>query len=500
MSLLTNDKEYSTDFILLIGLTQGMNYTKIKDMTKFCHVEFANVGASMQEDNQYYPLSDSVGQLPHQFTYTQNGNTVDHDDYKVSVVDSDGTVVLSEDEEQLKKFIKESISVDNLISTFKESAHITLLKLLALQDNQHPLKKGGPGIAYRTDVLIMNCKMNFTAEENIVFDAILGTVSSNPETETFKISPATFQKHTRYSTDKYIYQVFKKGAGRLSDRHLIFESGKDEDPIKIPWFDILRYHKGNKNDHDAYIEFVPTDFFRDMVLCSQIVHGAYGALEVTSQLQGKYTIALYWFFENKKNYKDYPGATTGTFRMTIDDLKYQFSMPVSYMPSDIERRALNPARDSINSIPECDFTWDYSKKKVNGVVVYTFSIQSKMYIETKPTEIAIEEPSEKLFKDIKNLLSASGFEFDNSQILTVYNAAVKNNRDFMFMMQVILAFKQRLENPSLEPVEEKALVSYLCKMIEMGFEKKSNTKTNGFNQPSAHNDSLNNIEELLLDN
>ena len=75
-------------------------------------------------------------------------------------------------------------------------------------------------------------------------------------------------------------------------------------------------------------------------------------------------------------------------------------MPVSYMPSDIERRALNPARDSINSIPECDFTWDYSKKKVNGVVVYTFSIQSKMYIETKPTEIAIEEPSEKLFKDI----------------------------------------------------------------------------------------------------
>ena len=70
----------------------------------------------------------------------------------------------------------------------------------------------------------------------------------------------------------------------------------------------------------------------------------------------------------------------------------------------------------------------------------------------------------------------------------------------MFMMQVILAFKQRLENPSLEPVEEKALVSYLCKMIEMGFEKKSNTKANGFNQPSAHNDSLNNIEELLLDN
>ncbi len=88
-------------------------------------------------------------------------------------------------------------------------------------------------------------------------------------------------------------------------RHLVFDDlGPDGDKeLSVPWFNALIYHKvkpGSK-DTTAYIEFSPSDFFKDLALCSQLVHGAYGALEVTTQLQGKYTIALYWFLENKKN-------------------------------------------------------------------------------------------------------------------------------------------------------------------------------------------------------
>ena len=242
--------------------------------------------------------------------------------------------IVSEDEAQLKEYIKKAISIDSLVETFNDNAHATLLKLLALQDNKHPLKKGGVGIAYRTDALIMHCKMEFTADENIVFDAILGTMSSFPENKVYRIEPTSFLNHSKYANPKYLYSVFSKGTKKLKERHLVFEElgPNGEDEISVPWFNILRYHngKGNNSESTAYIEFVPSDFFKDLALCSQLVHGAYGALEVTTQLQGKYTIALYWFLENKKNYKEYPTATPGVFTISMDELKHQFSIPESY--------------------------------------------------------------------------------------------------------------------------------------------------------------------------
>ena len=42
--------------------------------------------------------------------------------------------VLAKGEENIRQYIKEAISIDNLVETFNDNSHLTLLKLLALQD------------------------------------------------------------------------------------------------------------------------------------------------------------------------------------------------------------------------------------------------------------------------------------------------------------------------------------------------------------------------------
>ena len=432
------------------------------------------------------PLTNNIGQVEHQYVQTVMGNTTDPDEIKSNIVDENGMAVLDEDETQIKQFIKEAISIDNLVATFNDNSHETLLKLLALQDNKHPLKKGGIGIAYRTDALIMHCKMEFTADENIVFDAILGTMSSFPENKSYRIEPSDFQKFSKYADEKYLYAVFRKGSAKLSERHLTFEDlGPDgEDEIKVPWFNILRYHRPKKGDN-AYIEFVPSDFFKDLALCSQLVHGAYGALEVTTQLQGKYTIALYWFLENKKNYKEYPSATPGVFDISLDELKHQFSIPESYKKADIERRVLGPAEESINTVPECDFTFSYEPIKVSGSVAgYRFKIVSKRYIDSTAVEIKeVEEDS--VITDLKMLLAFAKIDFTDDEIYRIASCARRFNKDSEYMMEIVTAYKIRVNNKDLEPIDDK--VGYICKMIEKGANPKINKKNESRTKNSFNN-------------
>lgn len=448
------------------------------------------------------PLASSIGQINGQTSLSASGTIVEIDDIKPAEVDETGLSIPGEDEAQIKAFIKEAISIDNFIETFNENSHLTLLKLLALQDNKHPLKKGGVNIAYRTDALIMHCKMEFSAEENVVFDAILGTMSTFPENRSYRIAPTDFVKFSKYDNVQTLYRTFRSGTKKLKDRHLVFdELGPDgKDDIEVPWFNVLRYHNATK-DENAFIEFVPSDFFKDLALCSQIVHGAYGALEVTTQLRGKYTIALYWFLENKKDFKTYKGAKPGIFEMSMEELKHQFSIPQSYGKTDMERRVLEPAKVSINNVQECDFTFDYLPLKANGSVAgYRFLITKKNYIDAKPEEVKIIDVDP--FEDqIKMLLDMTGVAFDSTEISNIYKCAKRNNRDAAFMMQIISAFKTRLDNQELNDVEDR--LAYLCAMIENGTSGKvtvSPTKksSNSFNNFSQRDDDLSEIEKIML--
>ena len=209
-------------------------------------------GEFIKKDN---PLQSPMGQIEHQTTITESMNVIDPDEKQLDMVEVDesGQLVAPEDEKMLAKFVKEAISLDNLVDTFNDNSHETLLKLLALQDNKHPLKKGGFGISYRTDVLIMHCKMVFSAEENVVFDAILGMMSSLPEDKSYKLAPRDFLKYSRYQDEKTLYKTFKNGTEKLKKRHLVFdELGPDgDDGIEVPWFTVLQYHH-SKNDENAY--------------------------------------------------------------------------------------------------------------------------------------------------------------------------------------------------------------------------------------------------------
>jgi plasmid replication initiation protein len=446
----------------------------------------------------------TIGQVEHQTTITERLNVVDVDEFKSAVVDEYGLAVQPDDELKLKQFIKEAISVENLIETFNENSHETLLKLLALQDNKHPLKKGGIGIAYRTDALIMHCKMEFSAEENVVFDAILGTMSSLPQNASYMIAPSDFKKYSRYESEKTLFRTFRNGCEKLKKRHLVFDQlGPDgEDDIEIPWFNILRYHN-SKKDEQAFIEFVPSDFFKDLALCSQLVHGAYAAMEVTTQLRGKYTIALYYFLESKKNYKAYPSATPGVFEMSMEELKHQFSIPQSYQKTDMERRVLKPAQESINNVPECDFTFEYTPKTAGGAVVgYIFNIKNKLYIDLKENEVEITDVEEDaFFEQVKMLFTISKVEFSDEEIERITSCAKKQNKDSAYMMQIITAFKQRIDNKSLGDIDDK--VGYICRMIQNGANPKApldnNDKAkNKFNNFKQRDYDMDELERKLI--
>jgi hypothetical protein len=441
-------------------------------------------------DNQ--PLASSLGQVEHQTSYTAMGNIVDHDEKILSIVEQSGLPITSDDELLLKEYIKSAVSIDNILDTYYTSSREALLKLLALQDNKHPLKKGGIGIAYRTDALIMHFKMEFSADENVVFDAILGVMSTYPENLVYEIKASDFLPYTKYSNPKQLYSAFKKGAAKLENRRLELKDLGADDHLSLAWNEVCHYNSGK----DAYIKFIPTPFFKDLALCSTVVHGAYGNLMVTTQLQGKYTIAMYWFLENRKAYREYKGATPGVFEMSIEEIKHQFSIPDSYKPADIKRRVLEEPKKQINQVPECDIIFDYEVKKVNGIEAgYLFKITSKQAIEKKPT-LELPEKANPMYEQLKMFIAASALDFTADEILKICNHTVMMEKDLAYAMQVVVAFKQRLEDSSLDPIDDK--VSYLCKMIELGTEKNSRPKKSNVNQINTQN--YDDLEELLLDN
>ena len=455
-------------------------------------------------DEDEYPLGSGLGQTEHQLTHTNKGKIYDRDEVKPDIVDEAGVAVISEDETKIKEFIKNAISLDNLVATFTKNSHETLLKLLALQNNKHPLKKGGAGIAYRTDALIMHCKMEFTTDENIVFDAILGTMSSFPDNETYRIEPSSFTKLSKYNNEKYLYDVFRRGTSKLVDRHLKFEDlGEDgKDDIVVPWFDILRYHKKDKKNEVAFIEFRPTDFFKDLALCSGLVHGAYGSIEVTTQLRGKYTIALYWFLENRKRYKEYPNATPGIFEIALDEFKHQFSIPETYKYNMIEERVLKPAYESINEVAECDFTFEYEVVRERSKVLgYRFNISEKNYIESTAKEIIeIEEKEmDPLKEQIGQTAAMLGITFTPEEIDRVFACAKRENKDIQYLMQILIAFKSRVENKELDKIEDR--IGYICAMIAQGANpkpEKTEKSKNKFNKFSQRDYDMDELERQLL--
>ena len=148
---------------------------------------------------------------------------------------------------------------------------------------------------------------------------------------------------------------------------------------------------------------------------------------------------MYWYLENRKNYRAYPSATPGVFSLSLEEMKHQFSIPESYRRVDIERRVLEPAKESINSVPECDFTFEYSVSKDAGSVVgYTFKVTNKNYIDTTAYEILEIEDNEKIFAlDMGALIAGAKFrgEFEE-RIKNLIREVAEDGRVILFMDEI----------------------------------------------------------------
>ena len=122
----------------------------------------------------------------------------------------------------------------------------------------------------------------------------------------------------------------------------------------------------------------------------------------------------------------------------------------------------------------------------------------------KNIEEKVEEPKliedDSLKQQLKIFFSASNLSFTNEEINSIYDCAVRLNKDTIYMMQVLLAFKQRIDDKTLDPVEDK--VRYLCKMIEKGSQRSSTTREKGSNFINFKQNEydFDDLESKLLDN
>ena len=70
-------------------------------------------------------------------------------------------------------------------------------------------------------------------------------------------------------------------------------------------------------------------------------------------------------------------------------------------------------------------------------------------------------------------------DLTDDEIDRVYKYAKKLGKDGMFMTQIIMSFKQRFDDTSQEPIQDK--VGYLCKMIELGNKAPIQSRNNNSN-------------------
>ncbi|MCR5196754.1 MAG: hypothetical protein K6D38_10550, partial [Pseudobutyrivibrio sp.] len=91
-------------------------------------------------------------------------------------------------------------------------------------------------------------------------------------------------------------------------------------------------------------------------------------------------------------------------------------------------------------------------------------------------------------------------ELTDDEIGRVYKQAKKLNKDVMFMTQIIMQFKQRFDDTTLEPIDDK--VGYLCKMIQQGAKTASHIsrKSNNYNSFLQNDYNYDELERQLLDN
>lgn len=414
---------------------------------------------------------------------------------KMEIVDS---------EESALELIKPGkFDIRKFHAEFEDNTEKVLLKLLALQSNSNPLKKGGTGIAYRCDAIILANRQHFTIQENTLFDIISSNISSNPNNNTYTIYAKDVSQYLSYTDNSYVYKILKDATDTLSNKPLLFDIKLDNGKkrvLKVPWYKILTYCGQDLADDDegAYISFTPSDLFKMLMISSTVMHGAHYSLLASTKIQSKYVRNLYYFLETRKNYKEYSGAVAGKFTISLDDLRILVGYPESYRATDVRRYILDAAVKEINSINEIDFTFKYELKKTQRKIT-DVEIQIKKQKKIV-TQKEIESETEELielnletdaeFQMVINILLANGLsESESNRVLKKYK---ENERDIVFLTQALTSVAASKN--------VKSKTALLCYKMESGVDaiENNNVDTNKFNNFNQRTYDYNELEKTLL--
>jgi hypothetical protein len=94
-----------------------------------------------------------------------------------------------------------------------------------------------------------------------------------------------------------------------------------------------------------------------------------------------------------------------------------------------------------------------------------------------------------LEEQLKLFFNASKIQFTDEEISRIFQCAKRNDKDAVYMMQIIPEFKRRLDDTSKEIINDK--VGYICWMIEQGGSAKKQTSSD----QAKNRNSFNNFQE-----
>lgn len=431
---------------------------------------------------------------PDQLAFGENGEVlIPPEEKKAEIVEAE----VKNSIDLLKRF-----DVSEFFNAFEENTERTLKALLSLQSNENPLKKGGDGVAFMADALFLATIEMFDNAESIVFDILCAKVSSRPEDTIYKIGISDalpyldYQYKNKAPNNSYKKKILQKGTENISKKNaLSFKIPNTNKAFDKPWHDGLLYTKvsDNINDDDIeedYIYFKPTPIFKVLADSSTIMHGAHYSLAVSSQFSGLVKRFFFWV-EGKKNYKEYPTATTGHFTVTVDTLKSLFNLPEKYKPADVKRRLLDEAKSKFAIADGMDFTFDYKDvKKGNKIVAFRITVIS---IYNQPVLEEKESVKDKVDEDFYNLLSL--YEYKDKDIQTLFSTYVKYKRNISFLKKAIA----KIELNS----DIKNKTKYLNTILEKGIAASSDSdskadKKNSFNNHHQRDYDYDELEKTLL--
>ena len=411
----------------------------------------------------------------------------------------------AKDSEVLKLLSPKSFDIRNFHQDFQDNSQEALMRLLLMQDNEHPLKKGGEEIAYRCDILIMLNRQKFNAYENTLFDILCGYVSSKPQDNHYVIYPKDVKRLVSYTDPSYVYKLLKEATESILKKPLLFEitmpNGKKQN-IAVPWYEILTYSDKNTNDEASFISFTPSKFFKMLLISASVTHGAFYRISVSSAIQSKYVRNLYYVLESRKNYKATPVAKPGEFRISLEDLQLLVGYPENYRATDIRRFILEAGKNEINALDGCDFVFDYelvktasgAERKKYTHVDFAICGKEALLVENTPKEDkGKDKPADPNTEILKSMLLA--VEMTENERKNVIERAIKYDRDITFVTQAIAKV---LNSPS---VRSKAAV--LLHIMEHGLtaEIQNNAKEHSSYANINRSDyDFDELERLLVNN